>query len=342
MSLPEEVIMDIIARVPRSYYPTISLVSRRFRSIIASPELYRRRSLLRCTEYCLYALLFNPQTRDYHWYVVHHNRFVLIPSLPPMPVHGSYVAVGSKMYVVGGVYNSGVNSNVLAIDGTSHRMQPISAIPKPMGDIVTGIIDEKIYVIGMGELSNGEWSKGLRVFDTKTQVWEPQMTKLGLDIGQLWSGCVVMEGKIYMRDNEKSFVYDPMDDKWEIDEMLNSRKWECACVVDDILYYFDFLKKRLRAYDTKLKCWGVVKGLEMLLPETSQPTSSWWSYTVSRGEKLAVFFPKQNDETNTKEIWCAEIALERREGREIWGKIEWCDVVIDGNFYFIKCLAVMV
>lgn len=26
-------------------------------------------------------------------------------------------------------------------------------------------------------------------------------------------------------------------------------------------------------------------------------------------------------------VWCAVIALERRDGDEMWGNIEWCDVV---------------
>ncbi|KAL1225958.1 F-box/kelch-repeat protein [Cardamine amara subsp. amara] len=338
-SLPDELIIDIIARVPISNYPTISLVSRRFRSTIASPELYRRRSLLQCTEHCLYALLYNSQTRDYRWYIRRRNGFVLIPSLPPMPAHGSFVSVGSKIYVLGGVYSSGVTSTVLTIDCTTHTMQHISNIPKLMGDTVAGIIDGKIYVIGLSELSKDKNSKGIMVFNTKTGIWEPEMIKLGFEIGRLWPGCVVMEGKIYMRDVENSFVYEPREDKWEREEMLNSKKWEYACVVDDILYYYDVFKKILRAYDIKHKCWREVEGVGRLLPE---PSRALWSYTVSYGGKLAVFLPKEIHKKNTTEIWCAEIALERRQGGGILGNVEWGGVVIDGDFFYVRCLSVLV
>ncbi|XP_010441689.1 PREDICTED: F-box/kelch-repeat protein At4g38940-like [Camelina sativa] len=319
-SLPDEIVVDIIARVSRSYYPAISLVSRRFRSIIASPELYMRRSLLRCAEHCLYALLYNPKTCDYRWYVLRRNGFVLIPCLPPMPAHGNFVAVGSKIYVLGGVYDSNATSSVLIIDCASHTVQPlddtVAGIPKPMDDTVAGTINGKIYVIGV-------------------------------KIGQLWSGCVVMEGKIYMRDSLNSFVYEPQERKWEMEEMLNSKKWEYACVVDDMLYYYDCRKNKLRVYDTKHKCWGVVRGVERTSgePEPSRlslPKSLWWSYTMSCGEKLVVFLPKEKDRTKTTGIWCAEIALERRQGGEIWGKVERCDAVINGDFFFVRCLAVMV
>ncbi|WZY96071.1 hypothetical protein YC2023_068400 [Brassica napus] len=44
----------IVARVPRSYYRTLSLVSKSFRCMVVSPELYKVRSLLGLTETCLY------------------------------------------------------------------------------------------------------------------------------------------------------------------------------------------------------------------------------------------------------------------------------------------------
>ncbi|XP_010418844.1 PREDICTED: F-box/kelch-repeat protein At5g38670-like [Camelina sativa] len=54
-SLPDDLAMSIVARVSRLYYPILSLVSKSFRSLVASPELYKVRSLLGTTESCLYA-----------------------------------------------------------------------------------------------------------------------------------------------------------------------------------------------------------------------------------------------------------------------------------------------
>ena len=61
-----------------------------------------------------------------------------------------------------------------------------------------------------------------------------------------------------------------------------------------------------------------------------------WSYTVRYGGNLALLFRRPG------KIWCAEISLERRLGGEIWGKVEWCDPVLTGNFKVCKSLAVMV
>uniref|UniRef100_A0A0D3E0Q2 F-box domain-containing protein n=1 Tax=Brassica oleracea var. oleracea TaxID=109376 RepID=A0A0D3E0Q2_BRAOL len=56
-SLPDNVTIDIVARVPVSHYPTLSLVSKSCRKLIASPTLYKRRSFLGCKEQRVYAVL---------------------------------------------------------------------------------------------------------------------------------------------------------------------------------------------------------------------------------------------------------------------------------------------
>ena len=40
-SLPYDLVLMVVARVPRVYYRTLSLVSKSFRSMVASPELYK-------------------------------------------------------------------------------------------------------------------------------------------------------------------------------------------------------------------------------------------------------------------------------------------------------------
>lgn len=67
------------------------------------------------------------------------------------------------------------------------------------------------------------------------------------------------------------------------------------------------------------------------------------SQTVSYGDNLAVFLPDVETESGKREIWCAEISLERRQGGEILGEVEWCHVVlvIDDHLVLQKALAVM-
>ncbi|CDY41928.1 BnaC05g46760D [Brassica napus] len=117
-----------------------------------------------------------------------------------------------------------------------------------------------------------------------------------------------------------------------MDEVLSSKAWKGACVVDNVLYYHDCPGKVLMAYDPKQMCWSVVNGLEEFL--AVETAHSIWSAAVSYGEKkLALFFLKKHDGKNV--ICCAEIALERRQGGDILGKMESCDVVIENGLFDI-------
>ncbi|ESQ56068.1 hypothetical protein EUTSA_v10027506mg, partial [Eutrema salsugineum] len=324
------------------YYPTISLVSKSFRSLVASPELYTRRSLLGCTEHCLYVVLSNRLYEFRRKANSKNPRLVAVGSLPLMPCHASYVAEGSKIYVVGGLYDQ----DIKLIDCISHTVQTISRIPNLMSEEVASIIGGKIYIIGNCLCDDMvSWSGRVLVFDTVTQMWEPVMTKPDSVSGLMFDD-VVMEDKIYLTNIESSFVYRPKENKWKLDKKLDSKVWEGACVVDDVLYYYDVHHKgKLRAYDPKQRRWRIVKGLEDL--------NGYY------GGKLALFYPKERKEPcrkrtgnikwaweTTVELWCAEIALERHQGGEIWGKVQWCDVVIDDEKFssenYVKCLAVTI
>ncbi|ESQ51526.1 hypothetical protein EUTSA_v10017955mg [Eutrema salsugineum] len=201
-SLPEDIIINIFAR--------------HFRSLVVSPELYARRSsLLGCTEHYLYAVLFNNETKYCHLYILRRktnsNRcLILISSVPDIPCGVSFVTVGSRIYVFG-------EFNV-SIDCRSHTAQPLPRMPALMSYTIAGLIDGRIYVIGHLDASS---KKMMIVFNTETQMWEPEITKIDIELRSMWSkwsyGCVVMADKLYMRDDKNSFIYDPKKSKWERD-----------------------------------------------------------------------------------------------------------------------------
>ncbi|CDY29701.1 BnaA04g17260D [Brassica napus] len=95
-SFPKDAIFDILTRLPRYEYSTLSLVSKQFRSLVRSPELYERRSLIGVTEPFFYALFYDSQSRNTRWNILHRKangnlRLALIHSLPAMDDYGSFV-----------------------------------------------------------------------------------------------------------------------------------------------------------------------------------------------------------------------------------------------------------
>ncbi|KAF2565529.1 hypothetical protein F2Q68_00024795 [Brassica cretica] len=336
-SLPEDIIIDILARSSRFDYPKLSLVSKHFRSLVASPDLHARRSLLACTEHCLYVALFDINNSSlYHWYILcrkangSHYLLCAPSTLPFMYYPDCSVAVGSMIYVFGGVTN--MTTNAFSMDCRSHTVETLPSIPIPLVCKFAGFIDGKIYVIGHCYHDN---KKNLMVvFDIETQKWE---IKPEMEAGfRARDANLVMADKIYRTDYcSRSYVYKPVESRWEKDFMLiYCPHWvKNACVVDDVLLYQDREMNTLKAYDPNMRYWRVVEGLKKLLAEAS---GSQWLRIVNYGGNMALVFRR------TSKIWCAEISLERRQGGEIWGKVEWCDHVLTGNFGTRKCLAVKV
>ncbi|KAJ4870787.1 F-box/kelch-repeat protein [Raphanus sativus] len=339
-SLPEDVIIDILARLSRFDYPTLSLVSKHFRSLVTLPELYARRSLLDCTENYLYVVLCDISTSSffYRWCILcrkanDSHSLVRAPStFPYLYYPESSVAVGSRIYVFGGIDDKYMTTEAFSLDCRSHTVEPIPSMPVALVCKFAAFIDGKIYVIGIGCCYR---KTEMVVFDIETQKWEHAMIKPDMEEGLRGSyACAVMADKIYLNNGNKSYVYEPRESKWETDDMLSSMFWEHACVVDDVLYYHDRAMNTLRAYDPNQKSWGVVEGLKELLAETRD--LQWWSYTVNYGGNMALLFSR------TGKIWCAEISLERRQGGEIWGKVKWPDHVFTGKSGISKSLTVMV
>ncbi|KAF8083907.1 hypothetical protein N665_0746s0009 [Sinapis alba] len=345
MSLPHDIIVECIARLPRSHYALLSLVSKYFRSLVRSPQLYMKRSFLGHEENCLYVAISRNQTSSIHWYTLSlkpNNKFWLvhIPSLPPMPIHGSCVVVGSSIIVMGGFFDwSLITSSVARIDCQSHTVQPLATMPWEVAGAVSELVDGKIYVIGGSDTRSLELnssSGNIMVFDTEAETWEVGR-RPDWEVRQKWFSSVEISGNVYMKDHMNSYVYEPKEGKWEKDEVLNSKEWFNSCVIDDVLYYYDAYGTSIRTYDAKKMAWGVVRGVEL-----GQFEGGSWSYTASYGGNLVVFVHKQNTLRDTIETWCAEIVVERREGGEIWGNVVWCDLVLDGNIHIMKCLLVKI
>ncbi|CAA0394777.1 unnamed protein product [Arabidopsis thaliana] len=225
-SLPDDLLLNCLARVSRLYYPILSLVSKRFSSLVASPELYKIRKLLGQTESCLY------------------------------------------------------------------------------------------------------------VFDPKTQIWECVASPSTGIRGRFGLNSLAIDGKLYLF-GDKNLVYKPKEKTWDVVGFEINFHWiphDSFCVIDKvIIYYYNRHSRLLEWYDPEGSSWGILNGLEELLPKLPRVLVSRHVRLVDYGGKVAIFWEKEVRPLigyNKITIWCAEIALERRNAQEIYGKIEWCNVVL--------------
>ncbi|CAF2067161.1 BnaC01g00460D [Brassica napus] len=371
LSLPYDLILNIIARVSRMYYPTLSLVSKMLRSVVASPELYQTRSRLNLTESCLYLCLRYyrdpPLDPNPHWFALcmKPNRTLtdrlFIPVTSPDVRHErstgltskdvSIVAAGSNIYKMGGYTPSSSEVSVLDCRFNTWHSAPMMRVKR--SSPAASLVDGKIYVAGGCEDVNSEnW---VEVFDPKTQTWG-SVTNPGAEIRP--SGAELesfgIEGKLYLfGHNRKYVIYDPKEARWnpmielgmgmgmDMDvvmgmgmDMYEAMDMEMDmngvasavsyfhCVIGDVLFLWN--EREFRWYDFKASSWKKLNGVEDL------PDFDGDCKMVDVGGKMAVLwkvFGRGDGHGEERSIWCAEIALERR-GDDMWGKVEWFDVVL--------------
>ncbi|XP_013602527.1 PREDICTED: F-box/kelch-repeat protein At4g39550-like [Brassica oleracea var. oleracea] len=346
-SLPDDLVVSCLARVTRLQYPTLSLVSKSFRSLLASPELYKTRSSLGHTESCLYVCLSFPTYPIPRWFTLCQkpdrtqttndtmklkpSGYVLAKLSSPQSrsAHCSgLVTLGSDIYNIGGpVDEEEPSSSVSILDCRSHTWRQGPSLLVKRKHPFASVLDGKIYVAGHSNSSFSDW---MEVFDPKTQTWElvsspPAEIRLQYDHISASAG---IDGKVHIFRSCKGLAYDTREGRWESvgTEMSSGWLWLPYCVVENVLYYYNE-REEIKWYDTKGRRWRVLKGVKGL-PKISLYTATLADY----GRKMAVLWDMDVASTGDKMIWCTVIALERRNDEEIWGKVEWKEAVLKVPF----------
>ncbi|XP_024009721.1 LOW QUALITY PROTEIN: F-box/kelch-repeat protein At4g39550 [Eutrema salsugineum] len=346
-SLPDDLLVSCLARVSRLYYPTLSLVSKRFRSLLASPELYKTRSSLGRTESCLYVCLrFHPDPNP-RWFTLclkpdrtltndtgkkkkkkssFGYALAKIPTPDSPTAHWSgLVTIGSEIYNIGGpIHSNERSSSVSILDCTSHtwREAPSMVVKRKCPE--ANVLDGKIYVAG----GCSKDSDFMEVFDPKTQTWE-LVSSPGTEI--CGTGKIIckkslgIDEKVYFFGNFNGLAYKPKEGRWERvgEEMEWDWRWYSYCVIENVIYRYD--EGKFKWYDSKARLWRNLKGVKGL-PKFARYIARLADY----GGKMAVFWDKGVPSSGYKDrvIWCTVIALERRNDEEIWGKVEWLDAML--------------
>ncbi|XP_023640856.1 putative F-box/kelch-repeat protein At2g29810 isoform X3 [Capsella rubella] len=326
--IPEELCEITVARVQRCHYPRLSLLSKAFRDVISSEQLFVTRSDLGVTEPVLYTLISSPPFDPPSWYILHRSNISLrlsrVTSLPPMFPGCTAVTIGHKIYVMGGC--TGVNQpikTVIVIDCRFHKWECVKSMKRERCYAASGVIDGKIYVVGGRKKRYNDW---VEVFDVENGVWEtvpgpyiPFASSSGMFLIH-----VVLDDKIYVLDDEYCFAYDPRRRRWGSWGIGSTQRdfWHASsCVVDDFLYAIDTLwslGSLIVVYDPRDMVWRPVKGVDHL-PSLVYIESKMASF----GGKLVILGPCQRPYYHLGiDVWCVEVALEKREDGDILGKVE--------------------
>ncbi|CAH8369303.1 unnamed protein product [Eruca vesicaria subsp. sativa] len=355
LSLPDVIILHCLARVSKSYYPKLSLVSKTFHSLILSIELEHARFHHKTQEVsfhiCLqlpdpdrpipiptwFTLWIKPDDDDEEEEEEEKKRsiFVQVPSSyeSQEPLFGC--TVGSDVYALSQSYPP--SPSMLVRDKKSIVWRDVPDMIVPRAYPLACELDGKIYVMGGWNANKTEnlscWGE---VFDINTQTWEPLPNpKAELRFSTMIRDIDIFEGKIYVTSNdENDSVYDPKKRKWDVAE--KEVEGDSRCKVGDL--YYSCRRKSCMWYDTECDEWKPVKGLSSLNKSCRRGLIE----TVDYGGKLLIMWdkfalPRRNQE---KKICCALVALEKRKDGQVWGTVEWSNVVltVPSSYVYLRCL----
>ncbi|KAG2310382.1 hypothetical protein Bca52824_021939 [Brassica carinata] len=270
--------------------------------MVASPELYKARSLLGLTESCLYVCLrfgfgFGFGLGSYKWHTLVSSKssggYVL--ARVPVPDDDSPCVVGSGDLVAVGsdIYNIGTHlphtSGVSILDCKSHTWRKAPSMPVELESLSASVLDREIYVLGRRYHRDGYWKNSFEVFNTNTQTWD--IPCHGLDCPGV---TYIIDGKLHaVTLFDMVFAFNSKQGRWDLVEqhrmLTDSTCSESCCEIDNVLYSVSN-DRALRWYDTDKTMWRDLKGLVGLPKFPTHGHGSFVKLTGYGGGKMMVFW----------------------------------------------------
>ncbi|EXC19717.1 F-box/kelch-repeat protein SKIP6 [Morus notabilis] len=352
-SLPNDVALNILARVPRQFHPVLSAVSKPIRSAVSSPHFFTLRSLLNVTETLLYLKVraFRGIYEYDHWFAVHrnpnptNNNLLKFAPVPRIPIENelrfsAYVAVGPKVYVIGGEYlinserDREPSSDVWILDCRSHTWERGPSMRSPRNFPSAAVVDGKIYAVG-GSSRSRLWAE---VLDPAVGRWEyipcpldgtyPEVFKF-----KLVDGNISIWLTSSFASDPKGFRLDTTTKTWEVFETEFSSNTN-ICVVDGVSYTsFGNNVGKIERFDERIGVWKELKGVEEGKPEYVYGDVQT---LINLDGRLVVVFAEMRFEDTTDlkmgmgkaGLWCAEIDVTENGDGDWWGRVHWSEKVL--------------
>ncbi|KAG8365911.1 hypothetical protein BUALT_Bualt17G0021200 [Buddleja alternifolia] len=224
--LPDDVSKHCLALVPRSDFPAMGGVCKKWRSFIKSKEFITVRKLAGMLVEWLYFLTVDAEGNESHWEVLDCSRDKL-HQLPPMPgpVRAGFgiVVLNGKLLVIAGysvVDGTGsVSADVYQYDSCLNSWSKLSSMNVARYDFACAEVNGMIYAVG-GCGTDGESLSCAEMYDPDTDNWTV-IESLRRPRWGCFASC--FEGKLYVMGGRSSFtignsrfvdIYTPKSRTW--------------------------------------------------------------------------------------------------------------------------------
>lgn len=281
-----------LLRVSRSDYNSVASLSRNFRNLVRTGELYRLRRQAGISEHWVY---FSCNVLEWDAYDIYRHRWLTLPRMPPnecfMCSDKESLAVGTELLVFG----KGVGSLiVLRYSILTNSWTTGVVMNQPRCLFGSASLGEKAIIAG-GTDPNGNILGSAEMYNSETHVWT---TLPSMNRPRKKCSGVFMDGKFYviggMASNTEVLTcgeeYDPEKGTWRVIPNMSlglngaSGAPPLVAVVNNELYAADYGEKEVRKYDKERNEWITLGSL----PERSVSMNGWGLAFRACGERLIV------------------------------------------------------
>ncbi|XAR64410.1 hypothetical protein NMG60_11024731 [Bertholletia excelsa] len=229
--LPDDVAKYCLALVPRTNFPAMGGVCRRWRSFLQSREFITVRKLAGLLEEWLYVLTMDGEGKGSHWEVLDclGKKHRVLPPMPgPLKAGFGVVVLNGKLLVIAGysvIDGTGcASADVYQYDSCLNRWSKLANMKVARYDFACAEVNGLVYAVG-GCGMDGESLSSVEVYNPDNNTW----TLIESLRRPRW-GCFAcsFEGKLYVMGGRSSFtignskfvdVYHPERHAWR--EMKN-------------------------------------------------------------------------------------------------------------------------
>ncbi|KAJ8758867.1 hypothetical protein K2173_002646 [Erythroxylum novogranatense] len=224
--LSDDVAKYCLALVPRSCFPAMGAVCKKWRSFIKSKEFITVRKLAGLLEEWLYVLTMDYEGKESHWEVLDcfGNKHQVLPPMPgPLKAGFGVVVLPGKLLIVAGYSvidgTCSASADVYEYDSCLNSWSKLSNMNVARYDFACAEVDGKIYAVG-GYGMDGDSLSSVEVYDPDSDKW----TLIESLRRPRW-GCFAcgFEGRLYVMGGRSSFtignskfvdVYNPERHTW--------------------------------------------------------------------------------------------------------------------------------
>ncbi|KAI0485906.1 hypothetical protein KFK09_029440 [Dendrobium nobile] len=333
-SLPDDLAILCIARVPPSHHRLLAAVSRAWRTFLRSPLLFSVRLEVGASQSFLFINIHTliDQSR---WYILDRlcwNHSPLLIPLPPPPLVSplgcTAVSLGHSLFLLGGSID-GISSSVVQIYDARFnywRLGPHMSASREFA--AAGVISGRIYVVGGCQPINKYWAEE---FDPVKERW--RRISSPPEIREKWMhGNAVIGGKLLAMADRGGVVLDPavaaaeaevMQDKaWSMVPTTLDLGWRGrAAAVGEVLYSYSYLGK-IKGYDFTNDEWRPVDGLDKELPKFLHGAT-----LTNLGEMLCLVWEGKRKGMEMEVIF-AGIRVTKTNNGGLQGSLDWLETFV--------------